>query len=145
MRRLGVLTEVGAARPHLPVDARLDLALEEGIAVKILSLPRAVPVPSLPPHVVADQTDRTARLHRSRDRDPVHAAATGRASWSSNSWFNAVASPRPVGSLEGEQLRAPALRRDPRALGRDLFRGRTDQVSASPASGSKGQNRAATL
>src|SRR3989442_3498989 len=38
-----VLAEVGAARRHLPVDARLHLAREEGIAVRFLrtaSLPR---------------------------------------------------------------------------------------------------------
>ena len=39
------------------------------------------------------------------------------------------ASPRPVGPLEGEQPSARALGGDPRALGRDLVRGRTDQVS----------------
>ena len=39
------------------------------------------------------------------------------------------ASPRPVGPLQGEQPCAHALGGDPRALGRDLLRGRTDQVS----------------
>src|SRR5207237_9400429 len=39
---LDVLAEVGAARRHLPVDARLDLAREEGIAVKIPAPPRAI-------------------------------------------------------------------------------------------------------
>ena len=40
-----------------------------------------------------------------------------------------AAAPRAVGALEGEQPRAPALRRDVRALGRDLVGRRVEQVA----------------
>ena len=42
--------------------------------------------------------------------------------------FHAAPPHRPSAPLEGEQPRARALGGDPRALGRDFVRGRTDQV-----------------
>ena len=85
--------------------------------------------PAAPPgHVVADEAHRAARLvargietQVAQQHQDVHGgvppAVPGRAG------------PRPVGPLQGEQPRAHALGGDPRALGRDLIRGRTDQVS----------------
>src|SRR5207249_8207981 len=116
-----VLAEVGAARRHLAVDARLDLAREEGIAVAFL---RAA---SLPRHAVADEARRAPCLgargietHFAQQRQDVHRgvppAVPGRAT------------PPAVGRLQGEQPRASALGGDPRALGRDLLRGRIGQV-----------------
>ena len=133
-----VLAEVGAARRHLPVDARLHLAGEEGIAV-------ALPAGRIP---------ATSRGHgrgppraaprRSRDRDPSPAAASGRASWSPTrgSTPRRPTARRPPG---GRAVARPALgarpvRARPRPPPRAHRSGR-----AGPASGSRGQNRAATL
>src|SRR5206468_6583415 len=110
-----VLAEVGAARRHLAVDARLDLARAEGIAVAFL---RAA---SLPRDAVADEAHRAPcfgargiETHLPQQREDVHrgvpTAVPGRAT------------PPAVGRLKGEQPRARALGGDPRALGCDLLR-----------------------
>ena len=118
---LDVLAEVGADRPDLPVDAGLHLAGEEGVAV---TLRRAA---TLPGHAVADEAHRAARLvargietHVPQQHQDVHGGVPPA--------VPRRAAPPPVGPLEGEQPRARALGGDPRALGRDLVRGRTDQV-----------------
>ncbi len=112
----------GAGRPHLPVNARLDLACKEGIASAFL---RAT---SLPRHPVSDEAHRPARLGCSQDPAPGLAAEGGHASWSPTHGSMPPAPPA-VGPLQGQQPRAPALGSDPCALGRDLVRGRTDQVA----------------
>ena len=119
---LDVLAEVGADRRDLPVDAGLDLAFEEGIAVTFL---RAA---SLPRHAVADEAHRAARLvargietHVPQQHQDVHRGVPPA--------VPRRAAPPPVGPLEGEQPRARALGGDPRALGRDLVRGRIGQVA----------------
>ena len=47
-----VLTEIGAGRRHLPVDAGLYLAGEEGVAIALLR------TATLPRDVVADEAHR---------------------------------------------------------------------------------------
>ena len=125
---LDILAKVRAARRHLPVDARLDLAREEGIADKVLALPRAVPIPAPPPHAVANQAHRAPRrvargieAHLAQQRQNVHRGVPA--------VVPRRAGPRPIGPLEGEQLRAHALGGHPRALSRDRLRWRADQVA----------------
>lgn len=55
------MPEVRAARAHLTIDARLDLAREERIAEEVLAAPSAVRVPAAPPNEIAHQTDRPFR------------------------------------------------------------------------------------
>ena len=117
-----VLAKVGADRPDLPVDAGLHLAGEEGIAVTFLR------GPALPGHAVADEAHRAARLvargietEVPQQHQDVHGGVPPA--------VPRRAAPRPVGPLQGEQPRAPALGGDPRALRRDLLGGRTGQVS----------------
>jgi hypothetical protein len=117
---LHILAEVSAARRDLSVDAGLDLAGEEGVAVIVRR--------TLPGHAVTGETHRAARLvargietHVPQQRQDVHGrvpAAVPRR-----------AAPVTVQSLLRKQLAAPALRRDLGALGGDLVRRRTDQVS----------------
>ena len=83
---------------------------------------------SLPRHPVADEAHRAARLlargietHLPQQHQGVHGGVPPA--------VPRRAAPPPVGPLEGEQPRARALGGDPRALGGDLVRGRTDQVS----------------
>ena len=116
-----VLAEVGAGRPDLPVDAGLQLAFKESIAVTFL---RAA---SPPGHAVTDEAHRPARLfaggieaHVPQQHEDVHGgvpAAVPRR-----------LAPATVGSLQGEQPRARALAGNPGALGRHLLRGRAGQV-----------------
>ena len=116
-----VLAEVGADRRHLPVDAGLHLAGEEGIAV---AFRRAAP---LPRHAVTDEAHRAPCLvargietHLPQQHQDVHGGVPPA--------VPRRAAPPPVGPLEGEQPRTRALGGDPRALGRDLVRGRIGQV-----------------
>jgi hypothetical protein len=117
-----VLAEVGADRPHLPVDAGLHLTGEEGVVVTLL---RAA---ALPGHAVADEAYRAACLVAGGIETEVpqqHQDVHGRVPPA----VPRRAAPPAVASLEGEQPRAPALGGDPRALGRDLLGGRAGQVS----------------
>ena len=104
-----VLAEVGADRDGLPVDARLDLAVEVGQVVV------------LPLHVGADQVERSPyrclgrvdpegaqQLEAGRRRRPL-----GRVR---------PAGPGAIGALGGEHGGSPALAGDLGPLGRDFLR-----------------------
>src|SRR5207244_8212037 len=108
-------------RRHLSIDTGLHLTGEERIVITLL---RAATLPS---HAVTDVYNRATRLvargietHIAQQHQDVHRGVppTG----------PRCAAPPPIGPLEGEQLRTDALGGDPRALSRDLLRGRTGQV-----------------
>ena len=117
-----VLAEVRADRAHLSIDTGLQLTGEEGIVITLL---RAA---TLPGHAVTDEAHRATCLVAGRIETQVpqqHQDVHGGVPPT----VPRRAAPPPVGPLEGEQPRAHALGGDPGALGRDLIRGRTDQVS----------------
>ena len=111
-----ILAKVGASRRHLAVDAWLHLAFKEGIAVAFRR------PATLPRHAVADEAHRTPRL-RARGIEPQVAQQPQDVHRGVPPTVPRCAGPRPVGLLQGEQPRAPALGGDPRALGRDFSAG----------------------
>ena len=101
------------------MSARLHLSGKEGVTV---AFRRAA---TLPDHAITDEAHRAARLiargietHVPQQHQHMHGGVPPA--------IPRRAAPSPVGSLEGEEPRARALGRDPRALGRDLVRVRTD-------------------
>ena len=111
-----VLAEVGADRDGLPVDARLDLAVEVGEVVV------------LPLHVGADQ--RKGSPHRFLGRVDPEGAQQLEAGRRRRPFGRVrTAGPGAIGALGSEHGGPPALAGDLGALGRDLLGGRIGQVA----------------
>ena len=115
MMRSNVLAEVRADCGHLTIDTGLHFTGEEGI---VITLPRTATLPS---HAVTDACHRAAcfvargiEANFAQQHQDVHCRVP--------STVPRCAAPSPVGSLEGEQLRADALGGDSSLLGRDLLR-----------------------
>ena len=100
---------------HLTINTGLHFTGEEGI---VITLPRTATLPS---HAVTDACHRAAcfvargiEANFAQQHQDVHCRVP--------STVPRCAAPSPVGSLEGEQLRADALGGDSSLLGRDLLR-----------------------
>ena len=111
--RRHVHAEVRAGRDDVAVDARLDLALEEAVVGPRGSTGRRPPRDVLP-----DEPDRPPGLlaPRIEPEPPQELQDVERVR---PVLRQGIAGPQAVRRLEGEESRAPALRRDARPLGRD--------------------------
>src|SRR5262249_22537595 len=120
---------VGTEGHHLAVDARLDLALPERLA-------RVLPAAVLPDEVHGPTDARGGRLPTEvleqlqavGGRRPRLARAVAAVRSSVADREQRAALPQAIVALEREHLRAPALGRHLRALGRDLAGRRVEQV-----------------